>query len=941
MKPYSEIIDNVHNYFVDPSSEVIFRNVNLLGAGMPTVPIGKAGGYQLDQQDPLKIVLTDDYDPIINAIDINWNEVVVGEKIVRINNTELTEVQYVTLSTTGDLIKWIKDSDAKKVDITNIIGEDEQWPNVSLLKYINDLYDNVTNDIGEIYTQIDNFSGAEENIIESISINDTEQTPINKNVNLVLALKNSKSPAEGSFASVGYVDQKISDLKGVISDQDHDTLAELLTYVNDNYSHIQSLITDYNNLTKLPAIGSQDYGKILATNSNGQLYWKTENSGGSGSSATYKITINGSTYGDENNGTNLGPTSGVFAPINRGTGGQILVASGNNTPIWKNIEQATRIFTQYGQYTELHEVESPQNGDIFIDNALFVYDGSSNDWNKCDFIPSYNTNNNGQVLTVVNGNATWEPASGKMYQLTLNSTRKGDSNGTNLGTFFAPVTFGTKGYILVSNGNGAPLWKSASSLGTPNSKYFITLNGTDEGDSDDGTNLGTIYAPTSSPYDGRLLVSVSQDAPEWVDKEDATGLYTDYGQYSDYSDFTTAKTGSVFISNSDRLIAIKGTTKWNFYNLLEFGISKPTNSDTGKVLTVNNNGGVSWQTPSSGSTNKGVQVFSDTITDNYIKEWYTYSYVDDGRGLFDQIVIDKVQKQHGVHPITAKSNLNDLIVDRTDSTIWKLDQDANDEQVWECIIKGLPQYYKSDEGKVLTISSSGQPNWQTPSSSGGSGSGIPTDSNTYYHYTDGTYSSERVQGKELFGVALITPEIKIGIYLGYNDGYFSASNYFARSAYSSKIACYSFTDGLDNYLKAVRYQSGVLGGIQQGSNSTITYVPSLHQLAMIFRYWPIIETKVNQSLNSAVTSETTEFFTSTSYNGILRDEGTEGNNLGSQYVFTLKGSSGNQSQQWPVSQYLDKALIQNNGTPRGNAKVCGGTSQDPVVQKNYILCYNL
>ena len=47
------------------------------------------------------------------------------------------------------------------------------------------------------------------------------------------------------------------------------------------------------------------------------------------------------------------------------------------------------------------------------------------------------------------------------YQLTLNGTTAGDStNGTQLGSFYAPTTAGTSGYYLESNGSGAPTWAS-------------------------------------------------------------------------------------------------------------------------------------------------------------------------------------------------------------------------------------------------------------------------------------------------------------------------------------------------------------------------------------------------------------------------------------------------------------------------------------------------
>jgi hypothetical protein len=51
------------------------------------------------------------------------------------------------------------------------------------------------------------------------------------------------------------------------------------------------------------------------------------------------------------------------------------------------------------------------------------------------------------------------------YKLSLNGTVNGDStNGTSLGTIFAPTTAGTSGQVLTSTG-GIPTWSAAPSGG--------------------------------------------------------------------------------------------------------------------------------------------------------------------------------------------------------------------------------------------------------------------------------------------------------------------------------------------------------------------------------------------------------------------------------------------------------------------------------------------
>ena len=44
------------------------------------------------------------------------------------------------------------------------------------------------------------------------------------------------------------------------------------------------------------------------------------------------------------------------------------------------------------------------------------------------------------------------------YKLSVNGTLNGDSTGTDLGSIYAPSTAGTSGQFLKSNGNGAPVW---------------------------------------------------------------------------------------------------------------------------------------------------------------------------------------------------------------------------------------------------------------------------------------------------------------------------------------------------------------------------------------------------------------------------------------------------------------------------------------------------
>lgn len=60
------------------------------------------------------------------------------------------------------------------------------------------------------------------------------------------------------------------------------------------------------------------------------------------------------------------------------------------------------------------------------------------------------------------------------YKLTLNGTTNGASDGTSLGSFYAPTAVGTDGYVLKSSGSGAPSWVAQSTLSVGDS---TKLNG--------------------------------------------------------------------------------------------------------------------------------------------------------------------------------------------------------------------------------------------------------------------------------------------------------------------------------------------------------------------------------------------------------------------------------------------------------------------------------
>lgn len=139
------------------------------------------------------------------------------------------------------------------------------------------------------------------------------------------------------------------------------------------------------------------------------------------------------------------------------------------------------------------------------------------------------TGTEGQVLTSTGSGApVWSTVSGgsgegtsgtttNSLTITLNgiSTSFNGSIERNL-TLYAPTSAGTNGYILQSNGSGAPSWVDASSIGGGGSGFSLTLNG-------NSVSSATIYAPTTAGSDGYLLQSEGTgNAPTWRQVSDSS-----------------------------------------------------------------------------------------------------------------------------------------------------------------------------------------------------------------------------------------------------------------------------------------------------------------------------------------------------------------------------------------------------------------------------------
>lgn len=132
------------------------------------------------------------------------------------------------------------------------------------------------------------------------------------------------------------------------------------------------------------------------------------------------------------------------------------------------------------------------------------------------------TVNNHSVNSDVPANAVFTDTN-TTYGLSINGSTNGDSNGTSLGTIYAPTTAGTSGYVLTSNGSGAPTWAAASG-GGGNIDYTTTTSNIQN---IDATIISTALRKTAQTLTAaektqvktNLGITISTSAPTSADGE--------------------------------------------------------------------------------------------------------------------------------------------------------------------------------------------------------------------------------------------------------------------------------------------------------------------------------------------------------------------------------------------------------------------------------------
>ena len=149
--------------------------------------------------------------------------------------------------------------------------------------------------------------------------------------------------------------------------------------------------------------------------------------------------------------------------------GAVLVASGYNV-----IGHVTNNSTSTRKYL------SQVNGGVPTWESISVSTPKATDSTIGGFKTGFTSANKNYAVQLDNNDRAYVSVpwsdNNTTYKLTVNGTEKGTSGGTDLGSIYAPTTSGTSGYVLASSGDGAPSWINnpafaALRLKQPSSNY--------------------------------------------------------------------------------------------------------------------------------------------------------------------------------------------------------------------------------------------------------------------------------------------------------------------------------------------------------------------------------------------------------------------------------------------------------------------------------------
>ena len=284
----------------------------------------------------------------------------------------------------------------------------------------------------------------------------------------------------------------------------------------------------------LSVSGKADAANVEA-NSSANLFpkWNSEGIITGSVSPTFSpyISINDKSFQRLTTGGGDWYTGGFYAPESAGTAGDILVSTGSGTPVWS----AVTMPDMSGYYTSAQTDEMIASAVTPVANHLTeveqvtasalteLHDGllevSASTSGKADAvqvnpgagIPSWN---NQGVVTGKSSDIMWAD----MSINGMNSLHIASDNSQMSYNIYAPTTSGNAGEVLVSTGNGAPVWSAVTGGGGDMSNYWNSAETKSYVDSaatnlqDQIDTMDEVVADALNDLNGQLVTKVSSSS---------------------------------------------------------------------------------------------------------------------------------------------------------------------------------------------------------------------------------------------------------------------------------------------------------------------------------------------------------------------------------------------------------------------------------------------
>lgn len=212
----------------------------------------------------------------------------------------------------------------------------------------------------------------------------------------------------------------------------------------------------------------------------------------------------------------------IFAPTAVGTAGDILVSTGNRAPVWSAVTMP-----DMSEYWTSAETEEQILGKNYVTSAQTDAAISAATSGKADAV-SITGNPARTIFPKWNsqGIITGEYAVANMGDLKINGTNKQVfffGIGTRIATFYAPVSAGTAGEILVSTGSGAPVW---SAVTIPDASDLDDLAAElSEAERVTAVSINDIRDKMVTSMDVKTIVKMSQASYDALTTKDQNTLY--------------------------------------------------------------------------------------------------------------------------------------------------------------------------------------------------------------------------------------------------------------------------------------------------------------------------------------------------------------------------------------------------------------------------------